>query len=443
MKKLKETFDYRNNLKQILQKTAGDERSLKNGLAAIKAVLGMVDSQSTAAQKTQATQTANKEIKQLLLGISQLIKSPGSNAAQKQSLSALHRLTFDQAIAKQYGSELAQLEVAIQQSTVTKEEVNQQVFEQAIKPNKPKRDYRKGKRYTVIRLVLGCDLINDNNEIVYTLTEKQIHQFNLTSGDIVEALPEPVTSHYEASILLVVGHRELATTEFDKIEEFKYAVVQGGTGHLAITHDIHGQKLRIRGKSIVLPIDASRYQTDDTPIVDGSIVDLAWYAGDVNLKKNPAQAIKLRWIYQLDQPQVKPKTKKKKIKQANSESKITKLALDLHYQRVGIAIGDNQNEVMLESIVRRYNGIPVAIDAFQGKKKLMDRQIQTLDLVILVTAFAAHDSTWNIREFASKYHVGFAVSSSKGYQAFERALYRAANGLPAYEGNQTITYETE
>lgn len=71
---------------------------------------------------------------------------------------------------------------------------------------------------------------------------------------------------------------------------------------------------------------------------------------------------------------------------------------------------------------------------------MIENQLKDLDIVILVTAFAAHDSTWNIREFASKYGVRFAVSSSKGYQAFERALYRAANGLPAYEGNQTIDY---
>lgn len=115
--------------------------------------------------------------------------------------------------------------------------------------------------------------------------------------------------------------------------------------------------------------------------------------------------------------------------------------MNLHYQRVGIAVGDNQNEAILEGIVNRYNGIPIPIDAFEGKKKVIESQIKDLDIVILVTAFATHDSTWNISEFASKYHVKFAVSSSKGYQAFERALYRAENGMPAYEGNQQLEYK--
>ena len=91
----------------------------------------------------------------------------------------------------------------------------------------------------------------------------------------------------------------------------------------------------------------------------------------------------------------------------------------------------------------RNNGIPLAIDTFEGKKKVIEKQIKDLDIVILVTAYAAHDSTWNIREFASKYNVNFAVSSSKGYQSFERALYRAANGLPSYEGTQSIEYQTK
>ena len=161
------------------------------------------------------------------------------------------------------------------------------------------------------------------------------------------------------------------------------------------------------------------------------------------VKKNPADAVQIRWIYQVDQPKHNSvNNRKKKENKDTSEDELTKLDMDLHYQRVGVAIGDNQNEAMLESIVKRYNGIPIPIDAFQGKKKVIENQIKDLDIVILVTAFAAHDSTWNIREYVGKYNVKFAVSSSKGYQSFERALYRAENRLPAYEGNQTIEYKT-
>lgn len=444
-------FDYRNNLKRILQQTAGDDKSLANGLTAIKAIIGMTGDEQPAKESKlkniasiAQTNADAKEIKHLLSGLAQLIETPGDPAAKNTSLSALHKLTFVPGVGKKYGTELGRLDQAIQHSIQTSEAVNSKIFKDAMKPKeRPKRDYRKGQRYTVIRLVSGADLINNNSDTVYTVNESQVHPLNLKSGDIVEAIGTGDSAKREAEIIRVVGYQKLRKRDYDQIEDFKYAVVQGRQGHLAITRNIHGQKLRIRGKAVVIPVDSSYYQGDNIHLEDGSIVDLAWYAGDVRLKKNPADAVQIRWIYQMEPPKQIQNTKKKKDKTDTSNEEVVKLDMDLHYQRVGIAIGDNQNEQVLDSIVTRYNGIPIPIDAFEGKKKVIENQIKDLDIVILVTAFAAHDSTWNIREFASKYGAKFAVSSSKGYQSFERALYRAENGLPAYEGNQRIDYQTQ
>lgn len=448
-------FDYRNNIKRILLKTDSDDKSLENSLNAIKTIIAMADDgkSKSSIKPKKAVKTSSiaqnnansKEIKQFLRGITKLIETPGDPAAKNTSLSALHKLTFIPGVGKKYGSELGQLDQAIQKSIETKDAVNSKIFKEAMKSApKPKRDYRKGKRYTIIRLVSGADLINENGETVYTVKESQIHSLNLKSGDIVEALEDQTNPNYEAEILRVVGFRKLRTRDYDQIEDFKYAVVQERQGQLAITRNIHGEKLRIRGKAVTIPVDSSYYQGEDINLEDGSIVDLAWYTGDVRLKKNPADAVQIRWIYQVDPPKRSNNIKKKKdIDKSDNDEELTKLDMDLHYQRVGIAIGDNQNEAMLESIVTRYNGIPIPIDAFEGKKKVMENQIKDLNIVILVTAFAAHDSTWNIREFASKYGAKFAVSSSKGYQSFERALYRAEMGLPAYEGNQSIDYKVQ
>lgn len=163
--------------------------------------------------------------------------------------------------------------------------IDKKFSKKPLKFPKSKRDYRKGKRYTVIRLLSGCDLINDSNRRVYTLKESQIHSLNLKSGDIVEAVPEDKNSHYEATILRVVGFRELPSMEVDSISTFKYAVVQGRAGHLAITRNAQGKKLRVNGKAVLLPVDSSKYWDENIRLVDGSIVDLAWYDGDVRLKK--------------------------------------------------------------------------------------------------------------------------------------------------------------
>lgn len=434
-------FDYRNNLKRILNNTEGDDKSLQNSLNAIKLVLGMTGETGSAQASNKMDGKITAQINTFLQGITKLIERPGDKNAKKTALGALHKLTFDQDIAANFGKQLGLLDQAIQNSEETSTTVNRKIFEDALKPKKEKvRDYRKGRRYTVIRALKGADLINDNGEVVFEVNEGQIHDLNLKSGDIVEALPL-ANSLDEAEVLRVVGYRKLRSRDYDKIEDFKYGVVQGTPGNLSVSRNIHGEKLIINHKPVIVALDSSYYQNGNVHLEDGAIVDLAWYTGDVRLKKDPASAIQVRWIYETEQPKRVSKTKKEKTKSTANTQELSKLDMNLHYQRVGIAVGDNQNEAILEGIVNRYNGIAIPIDAFEGKKKVIENQIKDLDIVILVTAFAAHDSTWNIREFASKYHVKFAVSSSKGYQAFERALYRAENGMPAYEGNQQLEYK--
>lgn len=431
-------FDYRNNLKRILNNTAGDEKSLQNSLNAIKVVLGMTGEGESTPSSNKMDAKVVAQINTFLQGITKLIERPGDKNAKSTALGVLHKLTFDHDIAANVGKQLGLLDQAIQNSEETSTTVNRKIFEAALKPKKAKaRDYRKGRRYTVIRALKGADLINDNGEVVFEVNEGQIHDLNLKSGDIVEALPL-ANSLNEAEVLRVVGYRKLRSRDYDKIDDFKYGVVQGSPGNLSVSRNIHGEKLIINHKPVIVALDSSYYQNGNIHLEDGAIVDLAWYTGDVRLKKDPASAVQVRWIYETEQPRRVSKTKKEKTKAATSTQELAKLDMNLHYQRVGIAVGDNQNEAILEGIVNRYNGIPIPIDAFEGKKKVIENQIKDLDIVILVTAFAAHDSTWNISEFASKYHVKFAVSSSKGYQAFERALYRAENGMPAYEGNQQL-----
>lgn len=434
-------FDYRNNLKRILNNTAGDDKSLQNSLNAIKVVLGMTGEAESTSVNNKMDDKVIAQINTFLQGITTLIERPGDKNAKKIALGALHKLTFDHNIATNFGKKLGLLDQAIQASEETSTAVNRKIFEDAVKPKKEKnRDYRKGRRYTVIRALKGADLINNNGEVVFEVNEGQIHDLNLKSGDIVEALPL-ANSLNEAEVLRVVGYRKLRGRDYDKIADFKYGVVQGSPGNLSVSRNIHGEKLVINHKPVIVALDSSYYQNGNIHLEDGAIVDLAWYTGDVRLKKDPASAVQVRWIYETEQPKRVSKTKKAKTKVVASTQVLAKLDMNLHYQRVGIAVGDNQNEAILEGIVNRYNGIPIPIDAFEGKKKVIESQIKDLDIVILVTAFAAHDSTWNISEFASKYHVKFAVSSSKGYQAFESALYRAENGMPAYEGNQQLEYK--
>lgn len=347
-------YDYRNNIKIILNKTEADDKSLENSLSAIKAILNMAEDNTAEKSETKSvTQPKNKiantqsiaqrnadlkQFKQLLIGLTALIETPGDEKAKKSSLDALHKLTFVPGVGKRYGNVLDKLDQAIQKSKTTKEAVNKKIFEEAMKPKEqPKRDYRKGRRYTVIRALSGCNLINDSGQIVYRIKESQIHSLNLKSGDIVEAIENRDNPNYEAEVLRVVGYRKLRMRDYDPIEEFRYAVVRGKANQLAITRNIKGEKLRIRGKDITIPVDSSYYQGENIHLEDGSIVDLAWYTGDVRIKKNPAEAVQIRWIYQVDPPKKSDLSYQKKNKSKKEETEeLTKLDMNLQIGRAHV-----------------------------------------------------------------------------------------------------------
>ena len=88
-------FDYRNNLKRILNNTAGDEKSLQNSLNAIKVVLGMTGEGESTPSSNKMDAKVVAQINTFLQGITKLIERPGDKNAKSTALGALHKLTLD------------------------------------------------------------------------------------------------------------------------------------------------------------------------------------------------------------------------------------------------------------------------------------------------------------------------------------------------------------
>lgn len=87
-------FDYRNNLKRILNQTAGDDKSLKNGIAAIKLILGMTDEQTATVTAKNNIEVDLEQLNLLLTSLARLIKNPGDIASKNTALSAIQKLTL-------------------------------------------------------------------------------------------------------------------------------------------------------------------------------------------------------------------------------------------------------------------------------------------------------------------------------------------------------------
>ena len=88
--------DYRNNIKVILNKTEADDKSLANSLNAIKAIIAMADGGNVDKPKVKSAPKKNantqsiaqrnadlKQFKQLLMGLTNLIETPGNEKAKK------------------------------------------------------------------------------------------------------------------------------------------------------------------------------------------------------------------------------------------------------------------------------------------------------------------------------------------------------------------------
>ncbi len=79
-------FDYRNNLKRILNNTAGDDKSLQNSLNAIKVVLGMTGEAESTSANNKMDDKVIAQINTFLQGITTLIERPGDKNAKKNCL---------------------------------------------------------------------------------------------------------------------------------------------------------------------------------------------------------------------------------------------------------------------------------------------------------------------------------------------------------------------
>ena len=75
-------FDYRNNLKRILNNTEGDDKSLQNSLNAIKLVLGMTGETETIQSSHKTDAKVFAQINTFLQGITKLIERPGDKNAK-------------------------------------------------------------------------------------------------------------------------------------------------------------------------------------------------------------------------------------------------------------------------------------------------------------------------------------------------------------------------
>lgn len=313
-------------------------------------------------------------------------------------------------------------------------------------------DLRKGE-YIVRRRLNGAKLLDRNGQQAFFIGEKLLKKRHLQSGDVVKVSGKPYLTDEKFYLGKVVDHQEML--DDNPIEVFSQAVIEKHADQLVVTRDIYGNELKPKEQPVVYKI--SSLDQEKLKLNVGDIVDLAWYTNNDALADDPQSCIAIRWLYidevkkagqtgakkHSDKAKQAAKKKLAKTKKHHAFDNLIpqKLKLDLHGQKVGVAIGNGQNGEMLKEVVKSYHGNPKLINAFSGKRKTLRKQTKNLDILILVTAYASHPSSWVLNEACKDYGIKFAVSPKLAVQSFSKALYRAENHLTAFEqGNQEVAY---
>lgn len=126
------------------------------------------------------------------------------------------------------------------------------------------------------------------------------------------------------------------------------------------------------------------------------------------------------------------------------ESVSADLDFDLNQQVVGIVIGDEIREHQYQELVDQHHGKLLMINAFQknvNNSNYFDNNVSKCDIVILVQNYNKHNTSGAVLTAVKNYDKKFAIANSAGIQSIERAIYRADQGLAAYEpATSSINY---
>lgn len=119
----------------------------------------------------------------------------------------------------------------------------------------------------------------------------------------------------------------------------------------------------------------------------------------------------------------------------------------MHQQTVGVVIGDRLREKEIRRVIIRHNGRAQTIDAFYKQSNLIEHftnELAHCDIVVMVQNYCKHATSKAITSIISQTDKKFGIANSAGLQNIEQAIYRADQGMPAYENSSsTIKYPTE
>lgn len=324
-------------------------------------------------------------------------------------------------------------------------------------PKSSEFDVSNPRSYMFTRKLSGADV--GDNYIQETILRKNDYMFN--TGDLLQPQQDNTKdSSYNFLIdsqifnnLVKVGHGE--TPDDDIICYHQVKVEYSDELHRnIISHYADGNPIFVEGVPFTILPSEDPEKFKGHP---GDIIDYAFYLHPGFKIEDAINRGIVRWKYPVDNNYLdnsdtlettseKAEPSQKKYKSNTTyKSNHQQLDLDLKGQSV-LVLSDYARSEKLEEVIKSYNGKPTVTGGNNSSEQLppmLEKLILGSDITIICTDYMHHHVSQQVIDILKeKNNAKYAVASSSSRVFIERALYRAENGLQAYEtsGSDTIDY---
>lgn len=324
-------------------------------------------------------------------------------------------------------------------------------------PESPESDISNSKSYMFKKKFSGASV--GDNYIQETILRKNGYKFK--TGDLLQPQQDKMKdSSYEFMIdfqvfndLVKVGHDEIPDDDIVCYRQVK--VEYSDELHRnVISHYADGNPILVKGVPFTILPSEDPEKFKGRP---GDIIDYAFYLHPGFKIENVIDRGIVRWKYPVEDNSLdnvktletsseKVESSQKKQKSDTTyKSNHQQLDLDLKGQSV-LVLSDYARSEKLEEVIKLYNGKPTVTGGNNSSEQLppmLEKLILGSDITIICTDYMHHRVSQQVIDvLKEKDDAKYAVASSSSRTFIERALYRAENGLQAYEtsGSNTIDY---
>ncbi len=433
-------YDYRHELIELLNHTAGDAESLLQTQRSLTIIVDLLNQLQPANQKSSSTAAA-KTVKPSYR-IRRGVKNPPItlNLADVAKAETTNQLTpSPSSVPSSQVQDDKEPKSIDNQAYLRKALANQEAENKTAADNAPALELSevellaRDNCYPVHRLLSGAEI----NHRFYS--ESILHKlpFPINDGDVVQLDRQRLIHGKLPAINRVTNDHLAISTTPTKVIEYATLEPVAGSDVLQIKKTLKGNSILDESHANTIVIDPYKYASRN--LKPGMVIDFAYY--DHGNGMRDAKAGEIRWIHsehEFDTTKTPRKLQKPKKVTNQRHDYTDKLDYDLKQKRVLVVTGMRSKVQDLKPVIAKHHGVFYGLDASMEEKvssSKLKKAVKDADLVVVCIDKIHHRISQLTTHHAKRYERPFAIANTTSNTAVERAVFRALNGDSAFESS--------